>query len=123
MLNEVMLRDYCLGQIAAVEEFPFGPEAAVFKVLGKMFALMPVDADPARINLKVDPFIGEVLRENHKAVTGAYHMNKRHWVTITVDGSMSDDEVTDLIDASYDLVVSGLTRKDKETLSRMNQER
>jgi predicted DNA-binding protein (MmcQ/YjbR family) len=119
MLTYDALREYCLKQIGAVEEFPFGPEARVFKVMGKMFALMPVDADPPRLNLTVDPFIGEVLRENYKAVTGAYHMNKKHWITLVVDGEVPDDEVRDMIDASYDLVVSGLTRKDREALRQM----
>jgi predicted DNA-binding protein (MmcQ/YjbR family) len=119
MLTYEDVRSYILSQTAAVEEFPFGPGARVFKVMGKMFALMPVEADPPRMNLKVDPFIGEVLRDNYKSVTPAYHMNKRHWVTVTVDGEIPDDEVRDLVDASYDLVVSGLPRRDKETLARL----
>jgi predicted DNA-binding protein (MmcQ/YjbR family) len=119
MLTYDELRAYCLKQIGAVEDFPFGPENSVFKVMGKMFALMPVDADPPRMNLKVDPFIGEVLRDTYKAVTGAYHMNKKHWITVVANGEIPDDELRDLIDASYDLVVSGLTRKDKDALGRM----
>lgn len=122
MLTYEEVRTYILSQTAAVEDFPFGPEARVFKVMGKMFALMPADADPARVNLKVDPFIGEVLRDNYRSVAPAYHMNKRHWITVTVDGEIPDDEVRDLIDASYDLVVSGLPRRHKDTLARLKPE-
>ena len=77
MLDAATLRQHCLNQTAAVEEFPFGPEAAVFKVMGKMFALMPVDAHPPRINLKVDPFIGQ-RKTLCKAVAGTGWPVLRH---------------------------------------------
>ena len=70
------LRDYCLSQKAATSEFPFGPEAEVFKVLGKMFALIPVDANPQSVSLKCDPVLAEMLRQTYEAVTPGYHMNK-----------------------------------------------
>lgn len=119
MLDYEAVRRYCLSQVAAVEEFPFGPEARVFKVMGKMFGLMPVGGKETWINLKCDPFIGEVLRENYSAIRPAYHMNKRHWITLHIDGSVPDDEVRDLIDTSYDLVVKGLLRRDREALAQM----
>ena len=116
MLDANSLRAHCLGQKAAVEEFPFGPEARVFKVMGKMFALMPVEADPPSISLKCDPLLAEALRETYPAIQPAYHMNKKHWNMVSVDGTITDEEVRDLIDASYDLVVSGLPRRDRDTL-------
>ena|SRR5688572_8374633 len=119
MLTYDEVRDYVLAQIGAVEEFPFGPGARVFKVMGKMFALMSVDQPQTTISLKCDPFIAEVLRENYKAVVPAYHMNKQHWNTVLIDGTISDDEIRDMIDASYDLVVSGLPRKDKDALAKL----
>jgi predicted DNA-binding protein (MmcQ/YjbR family) len=118
MLDVDALRAQCLNQKATVEELPFGPEARVFKVLGKMFALMPVDANPPSISLKCDPLLAEALRETYTAVEPAYHMNKKHWNTVIVDGTITDDEVRDMIDASYDLVVSGLPRKDRDALGK-----
>ena len=76
MLDRDTLRDYCLKQKGAAAEFPFGPDAEVFKVIGKMFALIPVNADPATISLKCDPTLAVMLRQTYPAVTSAYHMNK-----------------------------------------------
>jgi len=121
MLDQAALRQYCLGQKGTVEEFPFGPEAQVYKVMGKMFALIPVD-DPARISLKCDPALAEVLRENYPAVQPGYHLSKRHWNTVTVDGSIPDDEIRDMIDHSYDRVLAGLTRREREQLDNMKGE-
>jgi len=118
VLTTEQLRAYCLSQTAAIEEFPFGPEARVFKVMGKMFALMSVDADPPTINLKCDPLLAQALRETYEAVRPGYHMNKKHWNTVTSDGTISDDELREMIDASYDLVVSSLTRKDRDGLKK-----
>jgi len=120
MLDEKALRDYCLSQKGAVEEYPFGPGAAVYKVMGKMFALIGEGADPPLISLKCDPNLAMILRETYPAVQGAYHMNKRHWNRVCSDGSIPDDEIRDMIDASYDLVVSSLTRKDRERLNPPN---
>ena len=122
MLSYEAVRAYVLSQVGAVEEFPFGPDARVFKVMGKMFALMPVGGDQTWISLKCDPFIAEVLRENYKAVQPGYHLNKRHWNSVHVDGTIPDEEIRDMVDASYDLVVSGLPRKDKEALAKLKSE-
>ncbi len=119
MLDHDALRGYCLGQVSAVEEFPFEPDLRVFKVMGKMFALMPVSATPPRIILKCDPFFAEVLRQTYPAVRATFH--KRYWNAVTVDGSIPDDEVRDMIDASYDLVVKGLRRRDREALARFGR--
>ncbi len=115
-MNRKALRDYCLQQQAVVAEFPFGSEAEVFKVLGKMFALIPVDAEPPTISLKCDPVLAEMLRQTYPAVVPGYHMNKRHWNTVTVDGSIPEDEVLEMIDNSYALVVKGLSKSQREQL-------
>ena len=115
-MNRAMLRDYCLSKNGAVAEFPFGPDAEVFKVMGKMFALIPVGANPPTISLKCDPVLAEMLRQTYPAVKPGYHLNKKHWNTITVDGSVPEDEVLEMIDQSYDLVVKGLKKADREKL-------
>lgn len=105
-----------LAKPGAWEDYPFGPDAAVFKVKSKMFALIPVGAKPLRVNLKCDPHWAELLRENYAAVTPAYHMNKRHWNTVLLDGTIPPDEVQEMIDHSYRLVVKGLTRAERADL-------
>ncbi len=109
------LRNYCLSHAAAVEDFPFGDGVAVMKVMGKMFALIPIDAPP-RISLKCEPTLAEILRQTYPAVTPGYHLNKRHWNSIEVDGSIPDDEIRDMIDTSYDLVVKSLPKTQREQL-------
>lgn len=98
------------------EEFPFGPEAAVYKVAGKMFALLIPDDMPARMNLKCDPDRAVVLRDEHAAILPGYHMNKRHWNTLELDGSLPDDFVEELIGHSFDLVVAGHKRAVRERI-------
>ena len=102
------LRDYCIALSGATEGFPFGDSALVFKVEGKMFALLATDARPPVISLKCDPLRAVELRERTEAVQPGYYLNKRHWNTITVDGSLTGEELRNLIDHSYDLVVAGL---------------
>jgi predicted DNA-binding protein (MmcQ/YjbR family) len=104
------LRDHCLSFSGAEETFPFGPETSVFKVAGKMFALSQLDADSLRVSLKCDPGLAEALREAHAAVLPGYHLNKRHWNTVIIDGSLPDASIRDMVEDSYDLVVSGLPR-------------
>ncbi|MFF8604751.1 MmcQ/YjbR family DNA-binding protein [Streptomyces sp. NPDC015346] len=111
------LRAFCLDLNDATEEFPFGPEASVFKVAGKMFALSALDAEPLRINLKCEPEEAERLREEYPAVAPGYHMNKRHWNTVTV-GGLPDRMVRELIEDSYDLVVAGLPKAVRLRLDR-----
>jgi predicted DNA-binding protein (MmcQ/YjbR family) len=107
-MNPAGLREHCLSLAGAEETFPFGPETSVFKVAGKMFALSQLDADSLRVSLKCEPDLAEALREAHAAVIPGYHLNKRHWNTVIVDGSLSDEDVREMIDDSYDLVVSKL---------------
>jgi predicted DNA-binding protein (MmcQ/YjbR family) len=93
-----------------VEEFPFGDEVSVFKVGGKMFALCGLDARPLQLSVKCEPDIAAQLRAAHPAIAPGYHLNKRHWNTITLDGSLPDQMVSDLLADSYDLVVASLPR-------------
>lgn len=111
------LRDYCTGRPGVTEEFPFDETSLVFKVMGKMFALTDVEALPLTINLKCDPDLAVELRERYPAVQPGYHMNKTHWNTVELDGSLSDEEVRKMIDHSYELVVRGLPRKDRARLT------
>ena len=104
------LRTYLLSKPGAREDFPFDPVTLVAKVGGKMFALVGIDEVPLRLNLKSLPEQAEVLRELYSAVLPGYHMNKRHWNTVVLDGSLPDEDVLGMIDESYRLVVQGLPR-------------
>lgn len=105
------LIEWCLSQPEAAQEFPFGDDVAVIKVAGKMFALVPLHADPPSISLKCDPDFAISLRQRHPAVTGGYHLNKRHWNTVRCDGTVPDSDVKQWIEDSFDLVVDGLPKK------------
>ncbi|MPY63992.1 MmcQ/YjbR family DNA-binding protein [Streptomyces spongiae] len=113
------LRAFCLSFNAAEEDFPFRPEISVFKVLGKMFALSTLDARPLTVNLKCDPEDAVRLRTEHEGlIIPGWHMNKRHWNTVTVDGELPDRVVRELVEDSYDLVVAGLPRAERLRLDR-----
>jgi predicted DNA-binding protein (MmcQ/YjbR family) len=105
------VRARCGQQAGAVETYPFGPNTAVYKVGGKMFAVVPQGAEPPSVSLKCDPEWSQVLRASYEAVSPGYHLNKKHWNTVVLDGSVPDDEVDELIRHSYDLVVDSLPRK------------
>src|ERR671937_608525 len=109
-MNPAGLRRHCLSFTGAEETFPFGPETSVFKVAGKMFALSQLGADSLRVSLKCEPELADALRGAHAAVLPGYHLNKRHWNTVVIDGSLPDEAVRDMIEDSYDLVVSKLPR-------------
>jgi predicted DNA-binding protein (MmcQ/YjbR family) len=100
----------------AVEDTPFGPEARVFKVGGKMYAILSRGQQVATVSLKVDPLEGEALRQTWAAITPGYHLNKRHWITASLDGTLPDSLIDDLIRDSYDLVVRSLTRAARAAL-------
>jgi predicted DNA-binding protein (MmcQ/YjbR family) len=105
------LKTRCLALPEASEEFPFGDEVSVFKVGGKMFALCSLDAGPPlQLSVKCDPELAVQLRSAYPAIRPGYHLNKRHWNTITLDGSLPDEMVTDLLGDSYDLVVASLPK-------------
>jgi predicted DNA-binding protein (MmcQ/YjbR family) len=111
------LRRACLAMPGAIEDFPFGPENSVFKVAGRIFALSPLGRSrPLRISLKCEPGLAEQLRVSHPAITPGYHLNKRHWNTIVLDGSLPDAMVRDMIEDSYDLVVAALPKAKRRAL-------
>lgn len=111
------LRDHCLAFLGTKEEFPFGPRTSVFKVAGRMFALSQLAADPLCVSLKCDPALAEQLREAHAAVAPGYHLSKRHWNTVTIDGSLPDEMINDMVEDSYDLVVSQLPKARRRALA------
>jgi predicted DNA-binding protein (MmcQ/YjbR family) len=115
-MNPAELRDHCLAFTGAEETFPFGPRTSVFKVAGKMFALSQLGADSLRISLKCEPALAEALRETHAAVIPGYHLNKRHWNTVILDGSLPDGTIRDMIEDSYDIVVRKLPQADRRAL-------
>jgi predicted DNA-binding protein (MmcQ/YjbR family) len=110
------LRRWCLRQPGAIEDFPFGPEHSVFKVAGKMFALSALDRVPLQVSVKCEPELAAELRHTYPAIRPGYHLNKRHWNTITIDGSLPDQFVRDLIEDSYDLIVGALPKRLREQL-------
>ena len=104
--------DHCLDLPGATEDFPFGPQPAVYRVGGKIFALLAEDADPPRVSLKLPPEEVRALRAQHPGtVLPGYHLNKRHWVTVLLEGALSGGEIRDLIDESHDVVVGTLPRR------------
>jgi predicted DNA-binding protein (MmcQ/YjbR family) len=115
-VNAAGLRSRCLARAGAVEEFPFGPQTSVFKIGGKIFALSPLGRRPLTVSLKCEPELAERLRATYPAIRGGYHLNKRHWNTVTLDGSIPDRMVGDMIEDSYDLVVSSLPRRVRREL-------
>lgn len=112
------LRRECGTLKGAREDFPFGPEVSVYKVMDKVFALIPTSGR-VDISLKCDPMRAVMLRETYPAITPGYHLNKNHWNSIDCDGSVPDDEISDLIDHSYTLVVNALTKKQRQELDRL----
>ena len=112
-------RNYCLSKKGVTEEFPFDATTLVFKVMGKMFALTGLERIPFSVNLKCDPDKALELREYHPEIEPGYHMSKKHWNTINFSGNLSSILLYELIDHSYDLVVSGLTRKLKQELKQL----
>lgn len=111
------LRAYCLGKPGVSEELPFDLVTPVWKVGGRMFALSGLRSDPPRVNLKGDPNDNEVLRAAHPAILPGWHMNKRHWNTVVLDGSLPDGLVREMVDRSYELVKAKLPRKVREELA------
>jgi predicted DNA-binding protein (MmcQ/YjbR family) len=110
------LRRHCLAQPEAVEEFPFTPDHSVFKVAGKMFALSALKRTPLQISVKCEPELALQFRDSYAAVAPGWHLNKRHWNTITCGGDCPDKLVRDMIEDSYDLVVEGLPKGMRERL-------
>jgi predicted DNA-binding protein (MmcQ/YjbR family) len=110
------LRIFCLKQNYVTEELPFGPDVLVFKVAGKVFLLTGLDNIDLSFNVKCDPELAIQLREKYPCVQPGYHMNKKHWNTINVDGSVNDRLLKEWIMASYQLVLDSLPKKLRESL-------
>ncbi|MFD2520430.1 MmcQ/YjbR family DNA-binding protein [Emticicia soli] len=118
-MNLETFREYCLTKKGVTEELPFGPDTLVFKVMGKVFALTGLDTERFKISLKNTPEKNEEIRAEYASVTGAYHMNKRHWNTVAVDGCVKDNILKEWISESYDIVVKNLPKKTQEELNNM----
>ncbi len=110
------IRNYCLAKKEVTESFPFDETTLVFKVAGKMFALLSIESVPKRMNLKCAPEKALELREVHEAIIPGYHMNKKHWNTLILDNSLPPTLVSELINHSYSLVVKGLKKADRERI-------
>ncbi|MFO7862504.1 MAG: MmcQ/YjbR family DNA-binding protein [Salinivirgaceae bacterium] len=116
-MNVEDLRNYCVAKKHVTEEFPFDEVTLVFKVAGKMFALIGLDRVDLSIALKCDPERAQVLRSTHSAIGPAYHMSKTHWNGVRIDGTLKPEFVHELIDHSYDLVVSKFSAKRRKELN------
>ncbi|HEY2182505.1 MAG TPA: MmcQ/YjbR family DNA-binding protein [Solirubrobacteraceae bacterium] len=116
MIGAADLRQLCLSLPGSDETFPFGPETSVFKVADKIFAISQLAARPLRVSLKCEPALAEQLRDTHPAVRPGYHLNKRHWNTVTIDGSLPEQTIRDMLEDSYDLVVSALPNARRRAL-------
>lgn len=115
-MNIEQIREYCLKKKGVTEEFPFDEETLVFKVAGKIFLLASLETIPLQINLKCDPEKAIELREEYDSVQPGYHMNKKHWNTIIIDGTIPINKIFDWIDDSYLLVVAGLNKNERKML-------
>jgi predicted DNA-binding protein (MmcQ/YjbR family) len=109
--------DMCAGLPGAVEDYPFGDSVAVFKVGDRMFALVSLEGSPGTVSLKCDPSLALDWRARYSAVRPGYHLNKRHWNTVDLDGSVDDSELREMVDHSYELVVSQLPQAVRVRLS------
>jgi len=116
-MNIEQFRELCLSKNGAEETLPFDDVTLVFKVGGKMFAILPLDEDIPRVNLKADPEWSEELRESHPQIIPGWHMSKKHWNTVYIEDELDEDLIVKLVHHSYDLVYSKLPRKIKETIS------
>jgi predicted DNA-binding protein (MmcQ/YjbR family) len=117
-MNIEEFREYCISKKGVTEELPFGPDTLVYKVLGKMFALTPLESEVFKISLKCEPTKAIELREEFDYIVGAYHMNKTHWNTISGEFAPSK-QLRELTDHSYKLVIDGFSKKMKIELNRL----
>ena len=107
----------------ATSDHPFGPTVRVFKIAGRMFAMLGRRNDRLAVSLKCDPFLSEILRAEHACITPGYHLNKRHWITVEIDGSLGDDDILGLVEHSYERVRSNLTRAERARLDEHDEQR
>ncbi|HVX25836.1 MAG TPA: MmcQ/YjbR family DNA-binding protein [Parafilimonas sp.] len=115
-MNIEMLREYCLSKKSVTEDFPFGETTLVFRIKNKIFLLVSLDANPLQFNAKSEPGKAIELREQYDAIQPGYHMNKKHWNTIVIDGSIPSALIKEMIDDSYNLIVESLPKKLREEL-------
>jgi predicted DNA-binding protein (MmcQ/YjbR family) len=118
-MNVESLTHYCLAKKGVTEDFPFDEVTMTMKVMGKIFAFIPLDSETFQISLKCDPERALELREQYAEIDGAYHLNKKHWNGIDCEGSLSDKFIKEMVDHSYDLVVKGLKKSEREALKEM----
>ena len=118
-MDKEEVEEFLSGMNGCESSCPFGPEALVYKVMGKMYALVSQQEQVPRVTLKVDPPDGEVLVGQFDSITPGYYMNKKHWITISLSGEVPTEMIRELSEKSYRLVVSKLTKKDKEKLKEM----
>lgn len=115
-MNLEIFKSYCLGKKGVVEDFPFDAETLVLKVGPKMFALTNLNKSPFQVNLKCDPYLAQELRSEFECIKPGFHMNKKHWNTVVIDGILDDGKIFWMIDMSYDLVFKSLKKIDKERI-------
>lgn len=118
-MNIEEFREYCLSKKGVEETFPFGEETLVYKVMGKIFAITGLDSAEFTVNLKCKPARAIELREEYPEIRSGWHMNKKHWNTVEFETGLADEFLRELVDHSYELVVSGLPKKLKAELERM----
>ena len=118
-MNIEAIREYCYIKKGISEDFPFDEDTLVIRVMNKIFLLASLEKVPLQINLKCDPERAIEFRERYEAVQPGYHMNKLHWNTVIIDGSVLQKELKEMIDHSYELVVSGLKKSDREALNKI----
>src|SRR5256885_3406640 len=110
-MNIETLREYCLSKKAVTEDFPFGESTFVFRVKNKIFLLVSLDANPLQFNAKCEPGKAIELREQYDSIQPGYHMNKKHWNTVVINGSIPSALIKEMIDDSYNLIVESLPKK------------
>ena len=115
-MNVESLREYCLSKKAVTEDFPFGETTLVFRIKNKIFLLVSLDANPLQFNAKSEPDKAVELREQYDAIQPGYHMNKKHWNTVVIDGSIPAALIKEMIDDSYNLIIQSLPNKLREEL-------
>ncbi len=116
-MNLEEFRTFCLAKKGVTEEFPFDEYALTFKVMGKVFSITSLNGEQFKVNLKCNPERAIELRDEFEEVQPGYHMNKKHWNTENFEGNLSDKLLIELTNHSYELVVKGLTKKQKEELN------
>lgn len=119
-MNVEEFRDYCLAKKHVTESFPFDKETLVFKVADKMFALIGLEQKPSRVNLKCNPEKSIELREQYPEIYAGYHMSKKHWNTLIIEGNLTNKLIKELVDHSYNLVVQGMAKKKQKELGFIN---